>query len=62
MGIYPRINKRGGSNNHVVGRIFQKSISAEVQIRHVVGKILLKRIRKLHAYLRLQSRQELNVQ
>jgi hypothetical protein len=44
--ISPKINKRGGSNNRVGGRIFQKSISVEVQIRHVVGKILSKRIRK----------------
>ena len=46
MGISPKTNKRGGSNNGVVGRIPQKLINVEVLIRHVVGKILSKRIRK----------------
>ena len=38
MGIYPKINKHGGSNNHVGGRIPQKLINVEVLIRHVVEK------------------------
>ena len=46
MGIFPKINKRGGSNNHVGGKIPQNLISVEVLIRHVVGKIFSKRIRK----------------
>ena len=46
MGISPKTNKHGGSNNGVVGRIPQKLINVEVLIRHVVGKILSKRIRK----------------
>ena len=37
VGISPKINKRGGSTNRVVGRIPQKSINVEVLIRHVVG-------------------------
>ena len=46
VGISPKINKRGGSTNRVVGRIPQKSINVEVLIRHVVGKFTAKRIRK----------------
>ena len=46
MGISPKINKHGGSNNHVGGRIPQKLINVEVLIRPVVGKIFSKRIRK----------------
>ena len=41
-----KINKRRGSNNCVGGRIPQKLINVEVLIRHVVGKIFSKRIRK----------------
>ena len=44
LGISPKINKRGGSNNRVVGRIPQKSINLEVLTRH--GKFSSKRIRK----------------
>ena len=40
------MNKRGGSNKHEGGRIPQKLINMEVLIRHVVGKIFSKRIRK----------------
>jgi hypothetical protein len=46
LGISPKINKRGGSNNRVGGTIPQKLINVEVLIRHVVGKIVSKRIRK----------------
>jgi hypothetical protein len=46
LGISPKINKRGGSNNRVGGRIPQKLINVEFLIRHVVGKIFSKRIRK----------------
>ena len=42
----PKINKPVGSNNRIVGRIPQKLINMEVLIRHVVGKIFSKRIRK----------------
>ena len=44
MGISPKINKRGGSNNRVGGRIPQKLIKMEVLIGHVVGKIFSKRL------------------
>ena len=46
LGIYPKINKRGGSNNRVGGKIPKKLINVEVLIRHVVGKFFSKRIRK----------------
>jgi hypothetical protein len=46
LGIFPKINKHGGSNNRVGGRISQKLINVEVLIRHVLGKIFSKRIRK----------------
>ena len=51
MGICPKINRRGGSNNPVVGRIPQKLINMEVLLRHVVGKIFSKRIRKTPSLL-----------
>ena len=41
-----KINKPVGSNNRIVGRIPQKLINMEVLIRHVVGKVFSKRIRK----------------
>ena len=40
------MNKRGGSNNREGGIIPQKLINVEILIRHVVGKISSKRIRK----------------
>ena len=46
MGKFPKINKHGGSNKHEGGRIPQKLINMEVLIRHVVGNIFSKRIRK----------------
>ena len=46
VGNFSKKNKRGGSNNHVGGIISQKLINVEVIIRHVVGKIFSKRIRK----------------
>ena len=46
MGISPKINKRGGSNNRVDGIFHQKLINVEVLIRHVVGNFFSKRIRK----------------
>jgi hypothetical protein len=46
LGISPKINKHGGSNNRVGGRIPQKSINVGVLIRHVVGKSFSKRIGK----------------
>ena len=51
MGISPKINKRGGSNNRVGGTIPQKLINVEVLITHVVGKIFSKRIRKTSCLL-----------
>jgi hypothetical protein len=46
LGISPKLNKLGGSNNRAGGKIPQKSINVEVLTRHVVGKIFSKRIRK----------------
>ena len=62
MGIYPKINKRGGSNNRVDGIFHQKLINVEVLIRHVVGNFSSKRIRKtpclleFSEYLKVTSR------
>ena len=55
MRIFPKINKQGGSNNPVGGRIPQKLISMEVLIRHVVGKIFSKRIRKTPCLLEISE-------
>ena len=55
MGISPKTNKRGGSNNGVVGRISQKLINVEVLIRHVVGKIFSKKIRKTPCLLEISE-------
>ena len=55
MGISPKINKHGGSNNHEVGRIPQKLINMEVLIRHVVGKFFSKRIRKTPCLLEISE-------
>ena len=46
LGVSPKINERGSSNNRVGGTIPQNLINVEVLIRHVVGKIFSKRIRK----------------
>jgi hypothetical protein len=46
LGISPKINKHGGFNNHVGGRIPQKLLNVEVLTRHLVWKIFSKRIRK----------------
>jgi hypothetical protein len=35
LGVSPKINKRGVSNNHVGGRITQKLINVEALIKHV---------------------------
>ena len=40
------MNKCGGSNNRVGGRIPQKWINVEALIKHVVEKKLSKRIKK----------------
>ena len=56
MRISPKINKRGGSNNRVGGRIPQKLINVEALIRHVVGKIFSKRIGTNSMLIRVEFR------
>ena len=46
LGLSPKMNKHGGSNNRGGGRVPQILINVEVLIRDVVGKIFSKRIRK----------------